>query len=247
MDILIFGGTTEGRELAEALAAAGWSVTLSVATDYGAALVPALPGIAVSARRLDRGDMMALMASRPFAWVVDATHPYAAAATENIRAAAGALGLPYRRLLRPAQAEAGGPATAAEAARLLLGRPGNVLLTIGSKELDAFALPGLRERCFPRVLPAVSSLERCLALGFPPAHIICMQGPFSREMNEATLRQFAIKTLVTKDSGDAGGFRAMAEAAQAAGCDLLVIARPRQETGETLEEILKDLGGGHET
>ena len=122
-----------------------------------------------------------------------------------------------------------------------------MLLTIGSKELDAFALPGLRERCFPRVLPAVSSLERCLALGFPPAHIICMQGPFSREMNEATLRQFAIKTLVTKDSGDAGGFRAKAEAAQAAGCDLLVIARPRQETGETLEEILKDLGGGHET
>lgn len=246
MDILIFGGTTEGRELAEALAAAGWSVTLSVATDYGAALVPRLPGLAVSARRLERGDMTALMASRPFAWVVDATHPYAAAVTENIRAAARAVGLPYRRLLRPAQAEGEGPATMEEAARLLLDRPGNVLLTTGSKELDAFALPGLRERCFPRVLPAVSSLERCLTLGFPPAHVICMQGPFSRELNEAMLRQFAVRTLVTKDSGDAGGFRAKEEAAQAVGCDLLVVARPQRETGETLADILKDLGGGYE-
>ena len=120
MDILIFGGTTEGRELAEALAAAGWSVTLSVATDYGAALAPRLPGLAVSARRLERGDMTALMASRPFAWVVDATHPYAAAVTENIRAAARAVGLPYRRLLRPAQAEGEGrPAIALDAVALL--------------------------------------------------------------------------------------------------------------------------------
>ena len=38
-------------------------------------------------------------------------------------------------------------------------------------------------------------LERCLTLGFPPKNIICMQGPFSRELNVALLRQYHIQTL----------------------------------------------------
>ncbi|MFR4239668.1 MAG: precorrin-6A/cobalt-precorrin-6A reductase [Butyricicoccus sp.] len=31
-------------------------------------------------------------------------------------------------------------------------------------------------------------LEKCAALGFPGAHIIAMQGPFSQAMNAALLR-----------------------------------------------------------
>ena len=131
----------------------------------------------------------------------------------------------------------------AVAAEMLERLPGNVLLTTGSKELDHFARPGLRERCFPRVLPMADSLERCLALGFPPKNIICMQGPFTKEMNVATLHQFHIDTLVTKDTGGYGGFRAKAEAAKEAGCVLLVVERPRNETGLTLEEIQRRLLG----
>ncbi len=67
---------------------------------------------------------------------------------------------------------------------------GNVLLTTGSKDLDIFArLPDFQKRLYPRVLPALESLERCLTLGYPQKHIIAMQGPFSREMNLATLRE----------------------------------------------------------
>ena len=88
---------------------------------------------------------------------------------------------------------------------MLQSLPGNVLLTTGSKELHHFAVPGLIDRCCPRVLPMLDSLQRCLSLGFPPAHILCMQGPFSRELNAAILRQYDIKTLVTKDTGTYGG------------------------------------------
>ena len=131
----------------------------------------------------------------------------------------------------------------AAAADLLEGLPGKVLLTTGSKELDAFARPGLRERCCPRVLPMADSLERCLALGFPPKNIICMQGPFTKEMNLATLRQFHVRTLVTKDTGGYGGFRAKADAAREAGCDLVVVERPQTEEGLTLEEVQRRLLG----
>ena len=64
-----------------------------------------------------------------------------------------------------------------------------------------------------------------MTLGFPPKNIICMQGPFSRELNVALLRQYHIQTLVTKDTGGYGGFREKAEAAREAGCALLVVER----------------------
>ena len=228
--ILLFGGTGEGRALAEWMLAERIPCTVCVATEYGETLLPA--GAEAHVGRMDRDEMAALMA-QDYALVVDATHPYAAEAA----------GLPRLRLVR----QSGGgdgclrAADMAGAAALLRELPGSVLLTTGSKELHHFAAPGLAERCYPRVLPMVDSLERCLRLGFPPRNIICMQGPFSRELNVALLRQYRIKTLVTKDTGGDGGFREKAEAAQEAGCALLVVERPGAEAGLTLEEIQAEI------
>lgn len=242
MKILLFGGTGEGRELAEWMLSQGLDATVCVATEYGETLLP--DGAQVHVGRLDAGAMEILMAGG-YTLVIDATHPYAVEVTKNIRAAAQATGLPCLRLLRQSDREDGCQKAAdmAAAADLLEGLPGKVLLTTGSKELDAFARPGLRERCCPRVLPMADSLERCLALGFPPKNIICMQGPFTKEMNLATLRQFHVRTLVTKDTGGYGGFRAKADAAREAGCDLVVVERPQTEEGLTLEEVRRRLLG----
>ena len=242
MKALLFGGTGEGRALAEWMLARGLDATVCVATEYGETLLP--EGMKVHVGRLDADGRAALMADG-YTLVIDATHPYAVEVTENIRAASERTGLPYLRLLRQSDGEdlCHKAENMTVAAEMLERLPGNVLLTTGSKELDHFARPGLRERCFPRVLPMADSLERCLALGFPPRNIICMQGPFTREMNVATLHQFHIDTLVTKDTGGYGGFRAKAEAAKEAGCALLVVERPRNETGLTLEEIQRRLLG----
>ena len=242
MKILLFGGTGEGRELAEWMLSQGLDATVCVATEYGETLLP--DGAQVHVGRLDAGAMEILMAGG-YTLVIDATHPYAVEVTKNIRAAAQAAGLPCLRLLRQSDREDGCQKAAdmAAAADLLEGLPGKVLLTTGSKELDAFARPGLRERCCLRVLPMADSLERCLALGFPPKNIICMQGPFTKEMNLATLRQFHVRTLVTKDTGGYGGFRAKADAAREAGCDLVVVERPQTEEGLTLEEVQRRLLG----
>ena len=132
----------------------------------------------------------------------------------------------------------------AAAAYKLKRQQGKEQLTTGSKEQNDFANPGLEERCYPRVLPMADSLDRCLKLGFPPKNIICMQGPFSKELNVALLRQYHIKTLVTKDTGGYGGFRAKTEAAREAGCALLVVQRPSREDGLTMEEIQERLKEG---
>ena len=241
MNILLFGGTGEGRELAQWLLDRRIPALVCVATEYGETLLP--PGVEAHVGRLDREEMEALMASRPFTHVVDATHPYAVEVTANIKAAAEAAGLPRLRLVRASDGEDGclRAKTMAEAAELLVGLPGNILLTTGSKELSAFAKHGLVERCCPRVLPMADSLNHCLELGFLPKHIICMQGPFSKELNVALLKQYDAKILVTKDTGGYGGFREKAEAAREAGAALLVVGRPNRETGLTMEEIQERL------
>ena len=236
MKILLFAGTGDGHDLALWLQKQQIPFTVSVATEYGETLLPA--GMDVHVGRMDTEAMAALM-GEGYTLVVDATHPYAVEVTRNIRSAAEAAGLPYLRLLRQSDGEdlCHKADTMKAAAEMLLELPGNVLLTTGSKELNYFALPGLRERCFPRVLPMMDSLERCLSLGFPPKNIICMQGPFTKAMNVATLRQYHISTLVTKNTGSYGGFREKADAAREAGCALLVVERPVQEEGLCMEEI----------
>ena len=159
MNIFIFGGTTEGRTLSHQLTALGHAVTVSVATAYGAETQGACPGVSVLCGRLTAQQMPPVLSGAQLC--IDATHPYAVQASENIRAACAACGVPYRRLLRPAGAQGGAEVVpgAAAAAALLAKRGGKILLTTGAKELGAFAPLG-GERLVARVLPGMESLER---------------------------------------------------------------------------------------
>ena len=159
--VAIFSGTTEGRTLSHQLAAEGIPVTVCVATDYGQAEQGQAPGITVHTGRLEPSGMAALVAGASLC--VDATHPYAAQASANIRAACEQAGVAYLRLLRPASPLPENALTAsdaAEAARLLADTEGNILLTTGAKELTAFAPLG-GQRLIARVLPSHAGLNAC--------------------------------------------------------------------------------------
>ena len=82
-------------------------------------------------------------------------------------------------------------------------------------------------------------MEECSAAGFEGKHLIGMQGPFSRELNEAMLRQFHCRYLVTKDSGKAGGFQEKIDAAFSCGAIPVIIGRPLKEEGLSLVECKK--------
>lgn len=236
MNILIFGGTTEGRLLAQVLSQRGCSATVSVATPLGAQELAGLSGITPLVGRKTTAEMAALL--KHFDRCVDATHPYAVEVSRNIRAACEAAEVPLRRLLREESACQMGHwvESPEEAARWLAERPGNVLLAIGAKGLSAFQNLE-RDRLFPRVLPVVESILACQEAGIPTKNIIALHGPFSQDLNRAMLEQYHIRYLVTKDGGRAGGFEEKAAAAREAGAELVVIGRP-PETGDSLEEIL---------
>ena len=225
--LCVFGGTTEGRELVEFLNTQPCRVTACVATEYGQTLLPEGENLTVSARPLPVGEIGALLQAERFDLVIDATHPYAASITRSIAAAC------------EAPEDAVFAENTDEAVRFLSGTEGNILLTTGSKELSKFAaLPDFAARCWARVLPLPASLEACGAAGLSPSHIFALQGPFSREMDEAMLHRTGARWLVTKDGGAAGGFQEKAAAARHAGARLLVIGRPAQETGSSLPETI---------
>lgn len=248
--VCIFAGTTEGRELTELLTACGVSVYACVATEYGETLLTENDHLTVSAKRLTEADMEELFRAEQFDCIVDATHPYAPIVTENIQAAAKAAETDYLRLLRGGSGTPDGCIFAentSEAVEILKNLPGNVLLTTGSKELAAYsALPDFAQRIYARVLPVESSIAACRDCGLPAAHILAMQGPFSLELNVALLHSVHADILVTKDSGDKGGFAEKVEAAKAANVKLLVIGRPRQVEGldfaRTVSALSEKLG-----
>lgn len=105
----------------------------------------------------------------------------------------------------------------------------NILITTGSKELAPYTqIPDFAARCYVRALPTVEALEKCQALGFRRDHLILMQGPFSEEMNVAQLRYADAGYLVTKASGETGGFPEKCEAALALGVEVICIGRPKE-------------------
>ena len=216
MNVVVFSGTTEGRELSRQLAALGIEVTVSVATPLGQEEQGSTPGVTVRCGRLLPDEMAALLGDA--ALCIDATHPYAVEATKNIKAAAEKAGVEYLRLLRPASPLPENCLvfeSAKQAAEALAAKEGNLLLATGAKELAQFAaIPP--ERLYPRVLPTLESIAACEAANIPHRNIIAMQGPFSFALNQAMMEQFHIRWLVTKDGGAAGGFDEKAAAASAA-------------------------------
>ena len=98
--ILLFGGTTEGRELSEFLVKNNISALVCVATTYGCKLASSSDAVRVLTERLTAAEMEALMRTEQPELVIDATHPYAAAVTENILQAAQRTNVEYLRVLR---------------------------------------------------------------------------------------------------------------------------------------------------
>lgn len=248
MKILVFAGTTEGRVLIEKLLAIDdVLVCACVATEYGKEILEheSANKLEIKAGRLEPDEMQKLMLNG-FDFVIDATHPYATVVTDNIKESCKKTKNKYIRLLRD-KTDFGPDCifveNTDEAVKFLNTTRGNVLLTTGSKELVKYTkVENFEERLFARVLPMEQVLKSCNELGFSGKHLICMQGPFSYELNKAMLKQLNCAYMVTKDTGKEGGAYEKYQAAKQAKATLVVVGRKENETGLSLEQILQEIG-----
>lgn len=245
--VILFAGTSEGRRIAEAFRGQEVELIVCVATEYGESLIESADNIQVMTGRKDTAAIAKLIAETKASLLIDATHPYAAAVTETLRAVSAELSVEYIRLLRSTDGASSEHADdcvrvddAATAAAYLNRVEGNVLLTVGSKELAQFtAVRDYRRRITARILPMEEALASARTLGFDGANLICMQGPFSEELNAAMLRAINARYLVTKDTGSEGGFPEKINAARRCGVTPIVIKRPRDEAGISLDACLR--------
>lgn len=241
---VIFSGTTEGRLLAESFATAGEPVTVCVATEYGREVMKPDPLIEVHTGRLDEQEMEQFLKEHQTELVFDATHPYAEAVSRNLRQAAAALGITYKRLERDRASHTADfnvtyVKNTAEAVKILESSESRIMLTTGSKELNDFRM--FRDRLYVRVLPSAEAIRLCEEAGIEKSHVVAEQGPFTCEENLAFIKRFDIGVLVTKASGRAGGYDEKVRAAQTAEIPVITIKKPSEMTfGEPVETSVEN-------
>jgi len=237
---VVFTGTNEGRKLSIFLAENGIEVAAVIAAEHGSLALPDMPYLYVRKGTLSLEEITELINS--YDYIVDATNPYARTTSENIEEAAKKSGKNVLRLVRPSL-EYGRViefSSIEEACSYLDSTSGNIFVTTGSRELFPYTKIGnYKNRVFVRVLPTAEAIKACSDAGFSATNIICMQGPFSENMNVATMEQINAKFIVTKESGKSGGFQEKIDAARKLGASVVLIGRLCKEEGMTLEEIVR--------
>ncbi|MFD5942012.1 cobalt-precorrin-6A reductase [Streptomyces griseus] len=227
--VLVLGGTTEARRLAENLAAPApgvplrFRVTTSLA---GRVAAPRLPPGEVRVGGFGGPEgLAAWMREHGVDVLVDATHPFAATMSRNAAEAAALAHVPLLALRRPGWVAQDGDrwhsaGSLEEAAGLLPALGERVFLTTGRMGLAAFAGAGTDALWF---------LVRSVDAPRPPCparmEVLLDRGPFDLDGERELLRRHRIDVLVTKDSGgDATAPKLTA--AREAGIPVVVVRRP---------------------
>ena len=203
--VLIFGNTKEARDIARTLRRRGRQITFSVVSEYAKSLLPL--GTICHVGRLDGEEMLAFIREENPHRVVDATHPYAVLASQNIRQCCDALNIAYERIHFEDIDNAWRDAVEWVDSReqliaAVLREKGNMLLGIGRDPI--FPMPEANDlsRMYPRIAPIPESLARCLEVGFPPQNIIAMEAPFSKTLTMALFDDKKITSVVVRDATD---------------------------------------------
>lgn len=242
---LIIGGTSESVDAVKYLMSKGADITVSAATDMGAALYEVFP-VKLWVGYLNQERFTERMTAAAITHVLDASHPYAVEVTRTVKAVCGKLGLAYFRYTRrdawmgQSDLESAWSGLGAgiypvadgrEAANILNQRPGNVALLTGVKTLDIYRnhVTHFQERCYARVLDNEASRARCREIFDNESHWKAQMPPFDVETNRRFLKMCGARFLVTKDSGAAGGLPEKLEAARLEGAAVVLIRRPEEK------------------
>lgn len=249
--ILLVGGTSEAVDIGRALDRAGRPYIMTVATGYGYREATGRVNGRVLKGPFDSAAFARLLNEHPVSVVVDASHPFAMELRHEVAQAAEAAGTKLLRLERPSYPDNDNSAVTYFTTAEELGawaRAENfqkIFVSSGVKSLQVLTGCLEVENMYVRLLPAVESISTALSLGIKSSHIIAAVGPFDRSFNEALFRQLEIDLLITKDSGEAGGFNAKVETALACGCRVAVLKRPAPARGEVYRDtrsLLQSLG-----
>ncbi|MEB2847515.1 cobalt-precorrin-6A reductase [Rhizobiales bacterium RZME27] len=232
--ILILGGTTEARLLAEVLANdTRFATMLSLA---GRTRTPISMPVPVRTGGFGGAQGLAdYLAENRIDMLIDATHPYAARISANAAEASRISGIPLIALRREGWVEQGGDRWThvenVEAAMAALGtKPRRAFLALGRQEL----LPFEQAPHHSYVIRSVDPVEP--PLGVPFTHYITARGPFHEADELRLLADHGINAIVSKNSGGSASYGKIA-AARTLGIEVIVIRRPVLPAATSFESV----------
>lgn len=247
MHVLILGGTTEARRLAELLADEPLPHLRMTNSLAGRVAAPRLPPGEVRVGGFGGADgLAAWLRAHAVDVLVDATHPFAGTISFNAARAAATAHVPLLALRRPGWVPAEGDVwhdagSLEEAAGLLPALGRRVFLTTGRMGLAAFA--GLDDLWF-----LVRSVDAPEAPHPARMEVLLDRGPFTLDGERDVLRRHRIDVVVTKDSGGAATAPKLT-AAREAGLPVVVVRRPPAPDGvltvDGPEEAVRWIGERH--
>lgn len=234
--VLILGGTGEARALSHALDEKfGDSLTQIVSYAGVTRARPDLPGITRVGGFGGVEGLKDFLITQKITHLIDATHPFAKTISEHALMAVQGLSVQTCCLFRPPWGVQKGDRWIEaddfqDAAVKLSSLKGPVLLSVGIKELGAFA--EITNRPVHVRLLALPG-EEAKIKGW---HYHAMRPPFDLESELAFIKSHAITTLVTKNSGGPQTY-AKIEAARRRATDVVMIKRPSYQTFQPFENI----------
>jgi precorrin-6A/cobalt-precorrin-6A reductase len=236
MRVLILGGTSEARLLAQRLAGrVGLAVTLSLA---GRTAAPAQQPVPVRSGGFGGAAGLADYLTRErIDILIDATHPYAGRISANAAAAARATGVRFVALRRPPWIESAGDRwievdNLADAVRALGPAPRRVFAPLGRNDLTAL----MQAPQHFYLIRSVDPIDPPLRL--PHAFYLTGRGPLP-EADEITLmRAHGVDVIIAKNSGGDATYGKIA-AARGLGVPVIMLRRPVLADVPSVETVVE--------
>lgn len=234
--VVILGGTTEARELANALVET-YGKTVQVITSLaGRTKNPRLPKGGIREGGFGGVDgLVSYLNDKKPNLLIDATHPYAAQISAHAQEAARETGTTHIMLSRPAWREEEGDrwvhvSNIHAAVHEISRRSDACLITTGINDLAAFA-PIMTTKLFVRLIETPTD-----PLPVRDMEIIIGKPPYKKDEEIALYRLLGIDLIVSKNAGG-NGTVAKIQAARALGIEVIMIDRPTTPDCEMLQSV----------
>ena len=239
--IWVIGGTKDSRDFIESFPFKE-KLVVTTATEYGGKLLENIEDIKVFCKRLDLEGMNKFIEENNIEKIIDLSHPYAEEVSRNAIESSKVKEIDYIRFERENLVSEDGVIEFSELdimIKYLEELEGNILVTLGSNNLHKFQNIKNKSNIYFRILPKWEMIKKAEDLGVLPKNIIAMQGPFSKELNIAMMRQLNVKYIVSKKGGNTGGEREKIESAKEIGAISIMLSRPNVEYPVVFSHIEK--------
>lgn len=198
--IAVFSGTREGHKLIKMLCDQEILVTAFIGNNCEEFAMEPSPRLKIMKGSLSKQGMEDIL--EKFTLVVDATHPTEAEISYTLQEVSKKKSIPLLRVNRKRELDCNGiyVDSVQQAVQYLNEHEGNVMLSLGVKDLDKFArIKNFQERMCVRIAPKIEELLACNMAGFPEKQIVAMEQPISNELTHAQMKEFQVKYLVMKE------------------------------------------------